>query len=84
MDKNHVYQVSVTTNEPEFGDQVHAFVFRDPVEAADDGHTFEVGHILALKQDGSNSVGAFSVPIAYRERTQGDDEDLGLTWQLAK
>jgi hypothetical protein len=82
MDKIHTFQVSVTVDHT--GKQVHGIVFRDPEEAAKAGHAFPVGDLWVYREDGV--VGAIANDegvIPYRERTS-DDEDLGLTWQLAK
>ncbi len=82
-DKTNAFQVSVTVDAS--GKQVPAVVFRDPVAAAEQSYSFPKGYIWVLHEDGS--VGTLSNDegvIPYRERTEGDDEDLGLTWQLAK
>lgn len=82
-EKTHTYQISVTVDHT--GKQVHGLVFRDPVEAAAESHAFPFGDVWVNREDGS--VGLISNDegvLPYRERTQGPDEDLGLTWQLAK
>ncbi len=85
MDKTYARHVVVTTNEPEFGDQRHALVFRDPEEAAAASYAFPVGHLVIYDDLGaSRFIANDKGVIPYRERTQGDDEDLGLTWQLPK
>lgn len=84
MDKKHTFQVAVTVDAA--GKQVHGTVFRDPEQAALENHAFPVGDLWVYKDDGSNTVGGIANEdgvIPYRERTS-DDEDLGLTWQLAK
>lgn len=81
MDKSHVFQVSVTLNAE--GDQAHGIVFRDPVQAAEESHSFPLGHLLVVTDEGAGVIANGDGVLPYRERTS-DDEDLGLTWQLAK
>lgn len=79
VDKTDNFSVAVTLNAE--GDQANALVFRKPVA----GESFKPGEIAIVAKDGStfavfNSEGE----LPYRERTDGPDEDLGLTWQFKK
>jgi hypothetical protein len=80
MEHTRTYGIAVTINAE--GDQVNGLVFRKP-EAGD---SFKKGDLWVCDPD-TGAVGAISNDedvIPYRERTQGPDEDLGLTWQFKK
>ncbi len=81
MNKTRTYQVSVTLNAE--GDQAHGMVFRDPRQAARESHSFPIGDLVVVDADGIRLLANDDGVIPYRERTS-PDEDLGLTWQLAK
>lgn len=78
MDKLHTYQVSVTLNAE--GDQAHGIVFREPTQ----GYSFKRGDLLVVDEHGAYTIANDEGVIPHRERTQGEGEDLGLTWQFAK
>lgn len=79
-----VYPISITLDAS--GKQIPGIVFRDPKEAAAESYGFPVGYAIGFDAEGggvvfpSNDDGV----LPYRERTQGESENLGLTWQLPK